>query len=365
MKNLIKVFGVALDPNDNRSKLLIKYNYIQALQDNKIKQPNYLDPYDYLVAHSIYLKEIQFQKIGKFLVESWLRPKPNAEDLDFINPTDYKIFLESNGCLEYRQDLEKYLEKNINDELPLMIGVDHSSTGAFLSFLSKKHGKENVSCIILDGHFDAIPSNIRIGLAKYAADNNIETSNVLLNSEDINKMQDIKDYYNCGTFLKYIIEENIIDPSNIFVIGFYDYPNDYLKNVDDDKVKKFVQEFEKYEKMGVNLLPKIEDFSKFKTDLQDLMEKINTKQVVISTDVDVGAGKSVLAARFIDAFGFNYQEMLQIFGIISKSIKKNNIKLIGIDFTEIETFFLGKTLKDGTKDRTLDLFDEFLDRFLK
>ena len=365
MKKNIKVFGVAFDPNDNRSKLLIKYNYIQALQDNRIKQPNYLDPYDYLLAQSIYLKEIQFMKIGKFPVESWLTPKPSAEDLDFINPTDYKIFLESDGCLEYRHKLEKYLEKNINDELPLMIGVDHSSTGAFLSFLSKKHGKENVSCIILDGHFDAIPSSIRIGLAKYASENNIETSNVLLNSEDIDKLQDIKDYYNCGTFLKYIIEENIIDPNNIFVIGFYDYPSDDLKKVDDENVKKFVLEFEKYEKMGVNLLPKTQDFNKFKTDLQNLIEKINTKQVMISTDVDVGAGKSVLAARFIDAFGFNYNEMLQIFGVISKTIKRNNIELIGIDFTEIETIFLGKTLKDGTKDRTLDLFDEFLDRFIK
>ncbi len=359
----IKVFGIALDPNDNKSKLLIKYHYIQALQENKIKQPNYLNPLNYLLDNSKYLKDERFIKIGKFPVESWIAPKPYSDDIIFINPTDYKIFLESDGCLEYRKELEGYLKVHFKDEIPLMIGVDHSSTGALISYLSDKHGKENVSCIILDGHFDAIPSRIRIGLAKYAIDNNIDTANTLLNSEDIEKIQDIKDYYNCGTFLRYIIQEKKVEPSNIFVIGCNDYPNDDLKKIQDDNVKKFVQEFSKYEEMGVKIVPKFNDFNDFKIQLNAKLDELKTKNVIISIDVDVGAGKSVLAARFIDAFGFNYEEFIEIFNIISNKIESKNIELIGMDFMEVETQFLGKTLKNGTKDMTLELFDELLNLF--
>ncbi|MHA1784855.1 MAG: arginase family protein [Candidatus Helarchaeota archaeon] len=363
MKKPIKVFGVALDPNDNKSKLLIKYAYVQALRENRIKEPNYQDPFHYFIKKSRSLNDERFIKIGKFPVESWLTPKPNILDLDLINPIDYQIFLESGGCLEYRKEIEKFLNENINDEIPLMIAADHSTTGAMISFLSRKFGNNDLTCIVLDGHFDGISSNTRIGLAKYAADKKLETSNFLLNPEDLKKLNVIKEYYNCGTFLKYILNDNIIKPQNLIVIGCNDYPNEEMKKVNDERVKKYVQEFQFFEDLGVKIIPKMSDFQIFKETLQEKLETISTSKIFISTDVDVGAGKAVLAARFIDAFGLNHEEIIIIYKMISDFMKNNSIELIGADFTEIETQFIGKILKDGTKDLTLEIFDEFLDIF--
>ena len=363
MKKPIKVFGVALDPNDNTSKLLIKHAYVQAVADRRIKGPNFLDPFEYFMNKSKILAEERFIDIGKLPIESWITPKPVPDDIDLISPMDYKIFLESGGCLDYRKDLEAFLEKNIQDEIPLMIGVDHSSTGAFISFIANKHGKDDVSYIILDGHFDGIRSKTRIGLAKYATEVNMETSNVLLNPEDIEKLQDIDDYYNCGTFLRYILTENAVDARNVFIIGNNDYPNQAMRKVEDEKVQAFVEEFDLYESLGVKFLPRSNDFELFKKELEKILEQITTKKVFISIDVDVAAGKAVLAARFIDAFGFTYDQMITIYEMISLHLKKNNIEIVGADFSEIETQFIGKVLKDGTEDKTLELFDEFLKLF--
>ncbi|NHI93405.1 MAG: hypothetical protein EAX96_13040 [Candidatus Lokiarchaeota archaeon] len=363
MKKPIKVFGVALDPNDNTSKLLIKNAYVQAIKEKRIKGPDFLDPFEYFLNKSKILQDERYINIGKLPIESWITPKPIPEDLDLINPVDYKIFLESGGCLDYRKDLEDFLEKNIQDEIPLMIGADHSSTGALISFIAKKYGKDKVSIIILDGHFDGIRSRIRIGLAKYATETNIETSNVLLNPEDIEKLQEIQDYYNCGTFMRYILTENAVDARNVFIIGNNDYPNPTMRKIEDEKVQEFVNEFNFFETLGVKFLPRFNDFNLFKEELQILLNKITTKKVLISTDVDVAAGKAVLAARFIDTFGFSFDQMIEIYKLISEHLTKNEIELIGVDFTEIEIQFLGKVLKDGTKDFTLEIFDEFLKLF--
>ena len=363
MKKPIKVFGVALDPNDNTSKLLIKHAYVQAVGDKRIKGPDFLDPFDYFMNKSKILTEERFINIGKLPIESWITPKPVPEDIDLISPMDYKIFLEGGGCLDYKKDLEEFLEKNIQDEIPLMIGVDHSSTGAFISFIANKHGKDEVSYIILDGHFDGIRSKTRIGLAKYATEAKIETTNVLLNPEDIEKLQDIDDYYNCGTFIRYILTEKVVDARNVFIIGNNDYPNQAMRKVEDEKVQAFVKEFDFYESLGVKFLPQLNDFELFKAELEKLLEQITTKKVFISTDVDVAAGKAVLAARFIDAFGFTYDQMMTIYKMIFLHLNNNGIEVVGVDFTEIETQFIGKVLKDGTKDMTIELFDEFLNLF--
>ena len=359
----VKVFGVSLDPNDNSSKLLIKHAYVQAVGDKRIKGPDFLDPFDYFMNKSKLLPEERFLNIGKLPVESWITPKPVPEDIDLISPMDYRIFLEGGGCLDYRRDLEDFLEKNIQNEIPLMIGVDHSSTGAFISFISNKHGKDNVTYIILDGHFDGIRSKTRIGLAKYASEVSMETTNVLLNPEDIEKLQDIQDYYNCGTFMRYILTENVVDARNVIILGSNDYPNSAMRNVKDEKVQEYVKEFDFFESLGVKFLPRLNDFDVFKEELRKILHQITTKKVFISIDVDVAAGKAVLAARFIDAFGFNYEQMMIILRMISNHLYKKEIVLVGADFTEIETQYLGKVLKDGTKDMTIELFDEFLKLF--
>ena len=162
MPKVVKVFGAALDPTDAHTKILIKQNYLSGKAMGRKDKSKFTDAYDGFIAESEILQRSRFQKIGRFPVESWLRPKPDLGDEIFMTPLDFRLFLDSNGCREYSDAMEKFIEKKVLPDIPLMIGADHSLTGGVLRALAKQHGAENITIVMLDGHFDAIPTNLRL-----------------------------------------------------------------------------------------------------------------------------------------------------------------------------------------------------------
>ncbi|MFX1452913.1 MAG: arginase family protein [Promethearchaeota archaeon] len=367
MSKEIKVFGASLDPSDTQTKISIKQAYLNSLASGNTEKSKYLDAYDAFVSHSKFLKLPNFNKIGKFPIESWLRPKPDLEDFQFMNPLDFRIFLDSNGCKEYSDEIEKFIDQKILPGIPLMIGADHSLTGGVLKALSKKYGAKNITLIILDAHFDGIPSKLRLGLAKYSKEHREEID--VLFPELLASIEDdleIPQSYNCGTFLYHLLKDGTIKAENLIIFGCMDYPREEFKDIQDSRVKNYVDFYFNYEKKGVKIIPNSGNNIKMQKQFELALKSIKTPYVYISIDVDVGALNAILASRFYEFTGVDEDCLMGIAGLLKNLVQQETVELIGMDIMEIELYFLNAKLKKfGKTDKTIEIMDHFIEIMLK
>ena len=337
MRKKIKVFGASLDPSDSIKKITIKQKYLDDLKYNRDSKHNiYLDSYDAFIAESKTLQNPIFQKIGKFPVESWLRTKPDISDLFLLNPIDFRTFLDTNGCKEYSEEMEKFINQKVLPDIPIMIGADHSLTGGVISALSKKYGAENITTIILDGHFDAIPTDLRLDLAKYSKDHQNEVEVIFPEMLDsINEFLDVPKSYNCGTFLQHLIEDGIILPENLIIYGCKDYPNDEFLNIEDPRIKNYVDYYFSFKDRGTKIIPNTSNSTKMNEQFESILNSINTPYLYISIDVDVGAANSILAARFLEFIGIDEDCFIQSALLLKNFIKRFKKSLVHWKFPMI------------------------------
>ncbi|TFF88796.1 MAG: hypothetical protein EU549_02360 [Promethearchaeota archaeon] len=365
-KKKIKVFGAALDPTDSEKKIAIKLNYLNnVVHKRETKHNNYQDSYNAFIEESRILKDSKFHEVGRFPVETWLRSKPGPEDRIFMNPLEFRTFLDTNGCKEYSETMKNFIMKNILPDIPLMIGADHSLTGGVLSALSAKYGAENITVVIYDGHFDAIPTDLRLSLAKYSKEHKDEIQAILPEFLDsLSKNTEVPSTYNCGTFLYYLIEEKIVLPENLIFYGVMDYPDETLQDINDPRVKNYVNFYKKFEEKGVRFIPNDKDYDNMNRSFEEIMNSIETPYLYLSIDVDVGSLNAVLAARFMDFIGVDEKCLIESSEIIKNFLKSGDIEIIGMDIMEIEIFFINAQLKSGKTDKTIDIMEKFLELLL-
>lgn len=366
MAKKVKVFGAALDPSDSETKIAIKQAHLNALAMHISPKTKFIDPYDAFIKESKVLTKPLFDKIGRFPIESWLTPKPQLEDALFLNPLDFKVFLNSNGCKEYMIDLEKFVIEKVLPDIPLMIGADHSLTGGVLRALSKKYGAENITIIIFDGHFDAIPTDLRLELAKYSKDHKDELQVVFPEMVDsIDMYTRIPLSYNCGTFLNHLLEDGSIVPQNLILYGCMDYPNDEMRKIYDPRVKNYVDFYLSYEEKGVQIIPNYKNNTKMNQHFKEVLNAINSPYLYLSIDVDIASLNAVLAARFMEFIGVDEECLKTAANLLSSLFSNQKIKLIGLDLMEIETYYLNAVLKSGKTDKTIEIMDYLLNQLFK
>lgn len=357
-----KFFGAALDPADSPEKVSIKIGYLNALRDGKTPEPNFLDPYDAVAQHlPDMFQNPDYIQCGKFSVESWLTSKPLLEDFPLITPENYRVFLDTNGCEEYARALQKFVEEHVLPDTPAMIGVDHSLTGGVLRALSHVHGAENISVVVIDAHFDAISQKARVGLAEYVKEIGMRYPlGYIPSAVDASTPE----MYNCGTYLRHTIEQKVVLPKNLIVIGVADYPDEKLKSIDDNRVKKYVDSYLQYEKDGVTLIPSSKIDKNFPSLLAQSLKNVSTPWVYASLDVDVGSYSALYAARFLDAIGIGEEEIYEIARQISKRINSGAFQLAGFDVMEVDVHLAGAKFSDGKEDRTSLICGNFIKHLL-
>ena len=362
-----KFFGVALDPDDTSRKLAIKHAYLNALLAGTVPYPDFLDPYDALTysLQDLFMSPC-FIKTGRVLVDSWLTPKPKVEDVLLVNADNYAAFVDSGGCGAYEEIVKHFVMKKIFPERPIMFGVDHSSTGGVLKALSKEYGSENITMIILDSHFDASYTKMRMDLFEYAKEKGTpEILGISPLIEDVSILeQEVPESYNCGSFLRYLIDEAVILPENLKVIGVSDYPNEKMRKINDHRVKNYVELYESFEDKGVTFAPK-ETFKRIGVTraLKPILNEMEKTHVYISLDVDIGSLNGVYAARFMNVIGLSLEDIYEISRLIKQALKQQKLLLLGFDIMEIDVHLAGAQLKDGTIDKTYEMADNFV-RFL-
>ena len=227
LDKVIKVFGAALDVNDDPLKIMAKYSYINRLARGLINdEEKYIDPYEGVLKYSKILDKPRFVKMGKVSIPSWVTPRPKIEDYHAIDPLKYQEFCNRGLVREISTKVEEFVNEKILPDIPLMIGADHSLTGGVLRALSKNYGAENLLVVIFDAHFDGIPAHLSLELAKFALENKNKTNFLVppqINPHDLDNMN-LKDNYSCASFIDYLIQDKIILPENLVVFGCQDYP---------------------------------------------------------------------------------------------------------------------------------------------
>jgi arginase family enzyme len=361
----IKVFGAALDASDFPLSLQIKQSYLNQIAQNLVKNPNFLDPYEGFLLFSQELTKSKYVKIGKLPIESWLTPKPNLEDLPLMNQLEFQNFTNAGTIRNYSEKLEDYVKTKIIPDFPLMIGVDHSLTGGVLNTLSHEYGPEELIVLIFDAHFDGLPANISLNIAKYMNEHP-EEKNPLISEHVDAVIQDteIIDVYTCASFLFYLIKEKVILPENLIIFGCQDYPDVKFRSLEDPRIVEYVKFYNEIEQKGVKFIPKSET-SAMINKLSTVLKDIENSNIYISFDTDVGALKEIIATRFRNAIGIDQMTILNAARIIKNTIDSKNLDLIGLDIMEIETHLLNRTFPKSRRiDQTIKVVDSFLEVFM-
>jgi arginase family enzyme len=324
----VSFFGSSLDVLDATEKVEIKRAYILAVLAGKEPQPNFLDPYEALGSMSASTFGYACEWCGKVPIDTWLTPKPLPQDLFMVTSENYKAFLEANGCLKYSQLAGDF----VNDILPssfVMIGVDHSQTGGVLRKLSEYYGAERISLVLLDAHFDTFDFELVDAVRRQLTGRGKDYQSPLYENN----------FYSCGNFLKFLLQENVILPENLFVIGVADYPSQKLQRNQSPDVKRYVQEYMGIVEEGVNVIPKTEVESP-ENKLPEFL-CIRTPYVYVSIDMDVGAFSSVYGVRFLNTVGMREDCIYKTAKAIKDVIDGKNLRCVGLDLMELDVHFAG------------------------
>jgi arginase family enzyme len=245
-------------------------------------------------------------------------------DLQKLTFDGMASFFDNNGCWDYALKVADYVH-NVLPDRPIMIGIDHSLTGGSLLALSKKYCNLNV--VVLDAHFDVVKSKDRGNRFGFNGKNR-------------------PIFYHCGNFLSLLLENQIIQPKNLWILGVDEeilgkrsYKIDGKSQTDDEiDVDKWLSE-------GVHLITKKMVSSKeFALDLNG--------PTYVSIDMDVGSLMSVYSARFMNCYGLNTVEFLNLVSNVKRSLNKADVSLVGLDMMEIDIHFLEAEQDLPYKDHT-------------
>ena len=343
-----KIFGVALDPADDPWTLKLKQEWMAADTARLDPVSAFLDPYD-AVTESMGedLKKRGITKAGKFPVPSWLWPKPTRADLPYVTARNMQIFFENGGLAEIIKEIRSFVKENIFPAIPIMLGVDHSATAGVISALAERYSPETLSVLVLDQHFDAIPLSVRLEGAVQAG--------TFSSSKSI--PVGFADQFCCGNFWSSLMDEAILLPQNLLFIGVADYPR-----IESDSQKNSYRDaYLAFEECGCRFFPGSHFVGEYRDSLSSFIrDNIHTPHVYVSLDLDVGAFTEILAARYLEKPGISKKNILDVALRIMEECRQGNFTIAGMDIMEFNMHFLGIEMPDGTKDRTLDLVEEFL-----
>ncbi len=353
LEKSIKFFGASLDALDHQEAVDLKRSYIQALTLGKCPQPDLKDPYAlFRNIASDHIKESGHQNVGRFAIESWLTPKPEMPDMDWIDQRSYQQFLRDDGFKFFADLIKGFVKAHIFPSIPGMIGVDHSLTGGVLMALSERMGCENLGVIVFDVHTDAIPLPIRSGLVQYALEAGLPSPGGISNSRTF-------DPYTTGNFLLHLIEDEIIFPANLILIGPSDDADKWRKSKN-NRVMEYVRHYDSLMERGVKIISRDQLKKLGPTTVQKELDQLKCSHLYISLDVDVSAQCGVLAARFIDLVGTETNLVLETVSEVAGLLSSKRFGLAGLDVMEIDIHRVGAELEDGLKDQTENFIQKFI-----
>lgn len=329
-------FGCPLDSDESNESIQEKLSINKSRDEDD-------DPYTFIM--EIIRQEVDqelWEERGSIDVPGWLRPIPSNKENIIVD--NFVAFIDDDGCRTYAEMVGK-LTGDIFPDVPCMLAIDHSLTGGAFRRLAKLYSPEDISLIVLDSHLDAIPISILSGAIQY----DIETNPNSVHDRNDPFISDRPESYNASSFLYHLLEEEVVEPENLYVIGISDYPPKRSFRIKDQRIKRYVGLYSGLRKKGVKIVTK-KDLLVNPSIIRTVFRKIETPYVYISIDMDIGARNALEGVRFRERQGLNEK---QVYGIVDNlcDLLSGQIKIGGMDLTEINPRRAGLSYPSGY-DRT-------------
>ncbi len=333
-----KLFGAALDALDDPVRVDLKQAYIQACQAGHIPVDLPLDPFDAIspmVANSC---QNTVSIAGKLELPDWLTPRPSTVDVSLVHPARYRSFIDNDELGDYIEACARFVVSNILPDHPCMIAVDHAMSAGPLKALAQHYSPHETTVVIIDSHFDALPSQLR-------------------GPPEINAPQ--CGPRNCGSFLSSLLDDGIVIPENLFIVGVSDYPT---KNT----TELYNQAYQAFIDQGVTVIPRVEaEKATFLDEFEKKLTKNSGRRIYVSLDADAGACTCMNAVRFLDTKGLQEKTIIGLANLLKKLINSRRFELVGLDIAEVDVHFLHLNAIQDRPDKTDHICAEFINLILQ
>jgi arginase family enzyme len=337
------LFGAALDASDDPFSLQLK----EAVMDAQMRgfKGAAADPYDALLPElTVGMGIIPG---GKLSVPSWLGALPQPHDRKLVTRKRMQRFIDEGGIRTLSEKVKDFVICRILPARPVMVGIDHAATAGVVSALSEILGSDNLTVLVLDRHFDALPLSVR--MAAFIDD--------VYNSPAALSRYIGDDPYCCGNFWASLIADGIVDPRHLVFVGVADYPSMNM----DAGWETLREDYLAYEKKGCRFFPLQAFTGNYGPILRDfLMDAISTPYLYVSLDLDVGSYRAVHAARYMDGPGVDKGVLLEVAAILAQRGRSGTLALAGLDVMEFNMHFLGLKTQTGGQDQTLEVAATFI-----
>ncbi len=340
------------------------------------------DPFDHLLpVLQSGLRSVDVKPAGKATIDEWLRPVPKADPMNLmmVSMTSYQAYNDSGGAEDYTKVVYDALHQPERLEartehspipftelpehvIPLMIGVDHSVSGAPIQITSEECGPEDLVLVILDYHADIRPTHVSLNLSQWDTE---RRGMVWLEGPR-------PDRYDAGSFLYYLFERDIVLPENTIIVGPVAYPTERLRAVKDERVQEYVELYDSLVERGLKILhwSKINDTS-WRESLAKMLDGVNGSHLYLSLDSDVGVLNSINATRLVHfgrretpVKGLGLNELVGIASEVRHWAVKKDVKIAGVDIMELDVMLIDRVLSPVLADRTSAAIVEFLSALL-
>lgn len=323
LSNLRPVFfGCPLDADERDESIREKISSIESNQKNS-------DPYAEVM--EIIRQEVQpsfWEERGSIAIPPWLLPLPPRSAIKNVALENFVYFIDGNGCQDFAQVAGKFVEEFIFPQIPCMIAVDHSLTGGVFASLVSLYKPEDISLIVVDSHVDALPVSVASGAVEY----DIATNPNSIHDRYDPFLKNRTESYNASSFIHHLLEQDVLDPNNLYLIGVSDYPPKRAFRIKDDRISRYVNHYSSLQRRGVKIVTK-KELSQNPGKLSNITRKVKTPYIYVSVDMDIGARNALEGVRFVNYQGVNENQIYKIVKCL-RDLVDSGIALAGMDVTE-------------------------------
>jgi arginase family enzyme len=332
-------FGCPLDCDE-------KHDAMEEKQAGVVLSGASDDPFDYIL--DLIRQEVPaelYKAKGSLPVPSWLRPLPQGQDRQKLVVDEFIRFMDQDGCRQTASEVDDFVKRQVLPDLPCMVAVDHSLTGGVYKALARHLGEENLSLIIVDSHTDAVPMPLVGEAIQYDIDTN---PNSVYDRHDP-FLYNRTDSYNASSFIHHLLQEQILTPAQLYLIGVSDYPEKRAMRLKDSRIARYTGVYSGLKRRGAKIITKEECLTK-PSKLKALLKNIKTPYIYVSIDMDIGARNALEGVRFRNWKGLAEQQIYKVIDLICDFVSED-IQLAGLDITEINPRKAGSSFASG-QDRT-------------
>ena len=338
----VAFFGCPLDSDERDESIQEKHALMEAGQEFK-------DPYSSIM--ELIRNEVDsplWEEKGSIEVPAWLLPSPPSTHKEQISVDHFVSFTDEDGCRRHADLVGDFIADHIFPDIPCMLAVDHSLTGGAFRRLAELYSPGEMSLIVLDSHTDAIPVSLLSGAIQY----DIETNKNSVHDPNDPFLLNRAESYNSCSFLYHLLEEGVVEPKNLYIIGVSDYPPKRSFRIKDQRIKRYVGLYAGLKKKGVKIVTK-KDLLMNPSKLRAILGRIETPYLYVSIDMDIGARNALEGVRFRNWQGLNERQLYAIADYIMEPLSQGT-RLAGMDLTEINPRIADLSSPPG-RDRTYQI----------